>query len=74
VDQGKCDFKFRIRNEQAPSVAFNDWLANDVFIKLYKSQPKIFEKKQEDETTVKVLEFEKNGLPAIETSLVGVSW
>jgi hypothetical protein len=57
-----------------PSVAFNDWLANDVFIKLYKSQPKVVEKKQEDETTIKVLELEKDGLPVIETSLVGVSF
>jgi hypothetical protein len=57
-----------------PSVAFNDWLANDVFIKLYKSQPKVVEKKQEDETTIKVLELEKDGLPAIETSLLGVSF
>jgi hypothetical protein len=56
-----------------PSVALNDWLANDVFIKLYKSQPKVIEKKQEDETTVKILEFGADGLPVIETSLVGVS-
>lgn len=74
MDQGRCDFKFKTRIEQVPSVALNDWLANDVFVKLHKSQPRVIEKKLEDETTVKVIELGADGLPIVDHSVVGVSF
>lgn len=73
MDQGRCDFKFKTRIEQVPSVALNDWLSNDVFVKLHKSQPRVVDKKLEDETTVKVIELGADGLPIIDQSVVGVS-
>ena len=62
-----------MRTEQVPSVALNDWLANDVFVKLHKSQPRVVEKKQEDESVVKVIEIGADGLPVVDHSVVGVS-
>jgi hypothetical protein len=54
-------------------VAINDWLCSDLFIRLHKSQPKVVDKKQDDDTVVKTIVIGVDGLPEIEETVVGVS-
>lgn len=72
--QGKCDFNFKVRNEEAASVQLNDWLSGDVLLQLHQSQPKVVEKKLEDDSVVKSIVIGDDGLPEIEESVIGVSF
>jgi hypothetical protein len=42
-------------------------------VKLYKSQPKVIEKKGDDDLAQKVVVIAADGLPEVETTVVGVS-
>jgi len=46
---GKCDFNFKLRLEEAPSVELRDWLLQDLNIELHTTRPKIITKTNEDE-------------------------
>ena len=70
---GKCDFNFKIRSEEQPTVKLNEWLRSDFFIQLHCSQPKLVEKKLEDETVVKHIVVDEDGQPEIEKKFLGVS-
>jgi hypothetical protein len=49
---GKTDFNFsvQLKMEEGPTVAFRDWLMNDLFVELHHSRPVIKEKKADDDT------------------------
>jgi len=49
---GKTDFNFtlELKMPDGPTVAFRDWLMNDLFIELHETRPVIKEKKNDDET------------------------
>ena len=50
---GKTDFNFitQLKIEEGPSVAFRDWLMNDLLIEIHETRPVIREKKNEDDGT-----------------------
>lgn len=44
TNNGKCDFDYKIRFEEMPSISFSEWLRNDLFIELHTSSPKLVNK------------------------------
>lgn len=36
---GRCDFDYTLKIEEVPSVELRDWLANDIYVELHRSQP-----------------------------------
>lgn len=74
TNHGKCDFSYKLRIEEAPSVELREWLREDVLIELHESRPKIVSKKStEDESvTVKDVDIDEDGQPVIEEELLGL--
>jgi hypothetical protein len=52
TNTGKADFNYILKLEipEGPTVAFRDWLMQDLYIELHHSKPVIKDKKNEDES------------------------
>jgi hypothetical protein len=50
-----------------------DWLSKDLFVELHHTRPVIKPVKQEDEETIVMEVSLQNGVPASETTVIGVS-
>ena len=46
---GRCDFMYTLKLEETPTVELRDWLKNDVYVRLYMSQPIFIHRPGEDE-------------------------
>ena len=49
-----------------------DWLRKDVIVELWESRPRVLEKKNEDDSLSKEVQFQENGKPILDTSLKGI--
>lgn len=48
-NMGKCDFNFKLRFEEAPSVELRNWLLSDLNIELHTTRPKVITKVLEED-------------------------
>ena len=70
---GRCDLDYSLKIFEAPSIELRDWLENDIFVEIYRSQPIIVESRTEEEAVIKDVVLGADGQPEIEECCIGVS-